>query len=122
MCLQHRPRAAELSIPQSDRVVKTATGQHASIRTPGQGMHPLRMSYKRLQTASVGEFPQLDRAIPARADENAAVRGKGQAAHQVGMPRERLHNANRTGSLPPPEPNRAREVASGEQAPIRAPG
>src|SRR2546421_7986386 len=38
------------------------------------------------------------------------------------MLRERLHAASRPGRLPLPEPNRAREVATGEQAPIRAPG
>src|SRR5438034_2405963 len=122
MTLQHRPQCAELAIPQPDRCVPTATGQRASIRTPGQGFHPLRMSHQRLQTASTGGFPQLDGAIPARAGENAAVGGKGQAAHQVGMPGERLHAGCWLAVPDLPEPGRARDVATGEQAPIRAPG
>src|SRR5438876_7210944 len=73
MTLQHRPHCALLAIPQPDRVVKAATGQRASIRTPGQGLHPLGMLLKRLQTASAGKVPQLQGAIPACAAESAAV-------------------------------------------------
>src|SRR2546423_9309960 len=80
------------------------------------------MLLKRLQTASAGKVPQLQGAIPACAAESAAVGGKGQSPHPVAMLRERLHAASRPGRLPLPEPNRAREVATGEQAPIRAPG
>lgn len=90
MSLQHRPQCAELSIPQPDRVVPPATGQRASIRTPGYTIHSLRMSHQRLETAPAGGFLELDGAIPARAGENAVVGGKGQAAHQGGMPGERL--------------------------------
>src|SRR6266550_2737697 len=122
MTLQHRPQCAELSIPQSDSCVPTATGQRASIRTPGQGFHPLGMSHQRLETASTGELPQLDGAIPARADKNAAIGGKGQAAHQIGMPGERLHAGCWLAVPDLPEPGRARDVATCEQAPIRAPG
>src|SRR6266849_4458264 len=57
-----------------------------------------------------------------RAGENAAVGGKGQAAHQGGMPGERLPAASRSGLLHLPQPDRARDVATGKLAAIRAPG
>lgn len=38
------------------------------------------------------------------------------------MPLQCLHAAIRPARLPPPDPNRAREVATGESAPIRTPG
>src|SRR3989440_755580 len=80
------------------------------------------MPLKRLQTASAGKFPQLDAAIPASAGQSAPVGGKGQAPHQVAMPGERLHAGSRPVLLPLPQPDRARDVATGKQAPIRAPG
>ncbi len=125
MALQRRPRSALLAIPQPDRVVKAATGQRASIRTPGHAIHLLRMPHKRLQTASASrlpDLPQLDGAIPARAGKSAAIGGKGQSPHPVGMPPERLHAGSRPGLLPLPQPNVSIKAATGEQAPIRAPG
>src|SRR6266567_2953480 len=122
MTLQHRPQCALLAIPQPNSCVPTTTGQRASIRTPGQGLHPFGMLLKRLETASTGQVPQLDGAIPARAGESAAVWGKGQSPYPVAMLREDLGAASRPGRLPLPEPNRAREVSTGEQVPIRAPG
>src|SRR6266702_4166094 len=114
--------AALFAIPQPDHVVKAATGEQAAIPAPGHAIHLLRMPHKRLQTASACEFPQLEGAIPARAGHSAAVGGKGQSPHPVAMPREYLHAASRPGLLPLPQPNRAREVATGEQASIRTPG
>src|SRR5437764_7583166 len=38
------------------------------------------------------------------------------------MPPERLHAGRRPGLAHFPQPNRARDVATGKQAPIRAPG
>src|SRR5437588_11108616 len=114
MALQHRPQCALLGIPQPDRVVKAATGQHASIRTPSQGLHPLGMLLKRLEAASAFELPQLKGAIPTRTGESAAARGKGESPHPVAMPSERLHAASRPGRLRPPAPYRAREVATAE--------
>src|SRR2546426_11445080 len=85
-------------------------------------MHPLRMPSQRLNTASAFSVPQLDGAIPARAGEPAAVGGKGQSAYRVAMPLKCLHAASRSGLVPLPQPKRAREVATGEQTPIRAVG
>ncbi len=85
-------------------------------------MHPLGMPLKRLQTASAGQFPQLDAAIPARTSQPAPVGGKGQSRYPVAMPLKRLHAGSRPGLLPLPQPQRAHDAATGEQAPIRAPG
>src|SRR3989442_6484519 len=85
-------------------------------------MHPLCMPLKRLETASAGKFPELDAAIPARTGQPAPVGGKGQSPHRVAMPPERLYAGSRPGLLHLPDANRAREVATGEHAPIRAPG
>src|SRR2546425_3872698 len=83
------------------------------------------MPHQRLETASASRLPDLtefDGAIITRAGEPTAIGGKGQSPHPVAMPRERLHAGSRPGLLPLPQPKRAREVATGEQAPIRAPG
>src|SRR5436305_13922644 len=80
------------------------------------------MPHQRLETASTGELPQLDGAIPARASEPTAIGGKRQAMHHVGMPGERLPEPSRSALLPLPQPDRAREVTTAEQAAIRAPG
>ena len=122
MSLQRHPSAALLAIPQPDRVIKAATSQRASIRTPGHAMHPLRMPLKRLDTASAFEFPQLDAAIPAPAGEPTAIGGKGQSSHPVAMPLRHLHAGSRPALLPLPHPNLSIKAATGEQAPIRAPG
>src|SRR5207302_3532776 len=69
MSLQRHPSAALLGIPQPDRVVKAATSQRASIRTPGHAMRPLRMPRQRLAYAWASflpHLPELDGAIPAR--------------------------------------------------------
>src|SRR5438477_368601 len=42
--------------------------------------------------------------------------------HPAAMLRERLHTASRPARLPLPDPYRAREVATGEQTSIAAPG
>src|SRR4051812_17142959 len=112
MSLQHCPQSSLPDIPQTDGVVKAATGQCATIRAPDQGLHPLRMPFKCLQTASTFSVPQLDAAIPARAGNSAAVWSKGQAPHQVVMPGERLHIAIQTGLLHLPEPKCAYGVAT----------
>ncbi len=122
MSLQHGPQGAELPIPQPDGVVKAATGQRASIRTPGHALHPLRMPRERLETAPTLDLPQLDGAIPARAGEDAAVGGKGQAAHPDAMPGKASARRRLSRWVDLPQPDRAREVATGEQVPIRAPG
>src|SRR4051794_2451275 len=79
------------------------------------------MLLNRLQTAPAFDFPQLNGAIPARAGESAAVGGKGQSPHPVAMPLKRPHDASRPVRPPLPDRNRAREVATGEPAPLRAP-
>src|SRR5260370_3559595 len=103
-------------IPQPYCVLKAATGQRVSIRTPGHAMHPLGMPHQRLDTASAFEFPQLDAAIPARAGEPAAIGGKGQSANPVAMPLECLRAASQPGLLPLPPPDLAREVAAVQPA------
>ena len=122
MSVQHGPQGAELPIPEPDGVVKAATGQHPSIRTPGHTPHPIRIPRERLEIAPTFDLPQLDGAIPARADENTAIGGKGQAAHPDTMPSEGLHAGGSPTGWNRPQPDRACEVATGEQAPIRAPG
>src|SRR5207247_10827049 len=79
-------------MPQPDRVVKAATGHSASIWTPGQALHLLRMARKLLaQAASFSQLPELDAAIPARARQAGAVGSKGQSAEPAAMPSQGLH-------------------------------
>src|SRR2546423_8653271 len=107
-------------MPQPDRVVKAATGHGASIWTPGQALHLLRMARKLLaQAASFSQLPELDAAIPARARQACAVGSKGQSAHPTAMPSQALDAGGSPARRDLPQPNGARDVATGEQASIR---
>src|SRR5437660_12392991 len=91
MSLQHRRGTPCFPMPQPDRVVKAATGHGASIWTPGQALHLLRMDRKLLaQAASFSQLPQLDAAIPPRAGKASAVGTKGQTAHPTALPSQSL--------------------------------
>src|SRR5256884_2267198 len=74
------------------------------------------------QVASYSHHPQLAAAIPARASQAAAVGSKGQSAHPTAMSSEALDAGGSPAGRDLPQPNGAREVATGEQASIRAPG
>src|SRR5207302_4167077 len=120
MSLQHRRGTPCFPMPQPDRVVKAATGHGASIWTPGQALHLLRMARKLLaQAASFSQFPELDAAIPARARQTGAVGSKGQSAHPTAMSSEDLDAGGSPAGRDLPQPNGARDVATGEQASIR---
>src|SRR5437868_15547607 len=91
MSLQHRRGTPCFPMPQPDRVVKAATGHGASIGTPGDALHLLRMARKLLaQAAFLTQLPQLDAAIPARARQAGAVGSEGQSAHPTAMPSQAL--------------------------------
>src|SRR6516225_7564015 len=123
MSLQHRRGTPCFLMPQPYRVVKAATGHSASIRTPGDASYLLRMARKLLaQAASFSQLPQLDAAIPARARQAGAVGSKGQSAHPTAMSIEDLDAGGSPAGLDLPQPNGAGDVATGEQASIRAPG
>src|SRR5437763_2253991 len=103
-------------------MVPAATGQRASIRAPGQGLHLLRMPQKLLaqaKAACLSPLPQLDTAIPARASQEAFVGRKGQSPYPAAMPDEALDTGRWAARRDLPQPDRARIVASGEQVSIR---
>ena len=122
MPVQRRSIAAPIDIPEPDCLVKAATGQDASIRTPGHRPHPVGMPRKRLAHTSAGHFPELDGAIPTPAGQGASIGCKSQCEHPVGMPHEHPHAGTWLCPREIPQSNMGVEAPTGEQAPIGTPG
>src|SRR5579884_1966754 len=88
MSLQYYAIVTSFALPEPDRLVHAATGQHAPIWAPGKRSHFVGMPCECLSYTPFFHVPQLDGAIKASARQGASVGSKGQREYPVGMPDE----------------------------------
>src|SRR5690349_18678400 len=110
MAQEHCPSTAVPGLPQPDGVIKAATGQCASIGTPGHALHLLRMPRKPLtqaQATCLSQLPELDEAIMAPTGQEAAVGSKSQSTDPAAMACETLDAGGPPARPDLPQPDRA---------------
>ena len=77
------------SIPQTNSIVPTPTGNVASIRAEGDTVNVVCMPSKGLLERACGNIPQADGTVPTPTGNGASIRAEGNAVNSVHISCER---------------------------------